>query len=99
MNIVKSTSLTIGNVHFEINSQYPIHILSAVENTHGEFRDVDLFELTGDIIKVNVSVVHDNGLGLSERGDLLGETISWKIYQSGDGRELVWGERFISAMS
>ncbi len=90
MKIVTSTGLSIGNIHFAIDSQYPIRILSAVENTHSEFRCI-LPPESADIIRFNISVIPDNYSGLSERGKLLGETISWMVYESGAGRELVWG--------
>ena len=87
--LVTNTGLSIGNVYFSINSEYPIRILSHVEKTHEEFRsDVQRLE---NVIGFNVSVVVDDAGSLSERGELIGETSSWKVYESGDGgRELIW---------
>ena len=83
------TGLSIGNVYFEIDAEYPIRILSAVEKAHGSFRSVvpGLFSM----ITFSVYVLVDNGDGLLDRGRLVGETSSWKVYESGsNSRELVW---------
>ena len=82
------TGLSIGNVYFAIDAEYPICLSSNVEKDHGSFRSVapGLFTMA----TMFVSVVTENGAVLQERGELLGETSSWKVYKNGDGRELVW---------
>ncbi len=89
--LVKNTGLSIGNVYFAINSEYPIRILEHVEKTHGSFRSVN--PLYDDMLNFDVSIVVDNEVASSECGKLIGETSSWKVYESGDGeRELMWSE-------
>ncbi|MCK5528345.1 MAG: hypothetical protein KAI74_01565, partial [Kiritimatiellae bacterium] len=87
--LVTETSLSIGDVHFAIDSEYPIQLSSHIERAHGVFRGLSLASTSA--VQFDISLVPDNGGGLSERGELVCETSSWKLYKSGsDGRELIW---------
>ena len=86
--LVTETSLSIGDVHFAIDSEYPIQLSSHIERAHGVFRG--LAPVSTSAIQFDISLVPDNGGGLSERGELICETSSWKIYESNGGRELIW---------
>ena len=87
--LVTETSLSIGDVHFSIHSEYPIRLSSHIERAHAAFRG--LSSAAASSIKFDINLVPDDGDGISKRGALVCETSSWKIYKSGDdGRELIW---------
>ncbi len=88
VSIVTSVGLSLGNVYLSIDAEYPIRILPHVEKTHSEFR---VGKSNKELIDFSVYVLSDNRKNISESNVLIGETSSWKVYESSSGgRELVW---------